>query len=790
MLPTPWTHSPGPRPSLMLLIRTICGELRRQVVTLAYAAHATLILYGLVCLSPVAKVAAQSAPAWQLQAPQPTGVTLNAVAMVSATEAWIAGEQGVLLHTTDGGADWSAWEDQLPNEVDEIWWDMSFADNLHGVVAGNVVKYTVNGGKNWLAGTTVAGATFFGVVLVDASFGWGCGPNGLVMRTTNGGAQWSIQSTPTSAFLKDIDFADSERGWAVGTGGTIIATTNGGQNWFLQNSGTTALLDAVSFVSATEGWAGGGSVMLHTSNGGQTWQPQSLPPGTSVFDIDFANAQVGGAAGFQLDIVRTFDGGESWLNEFNGVGNFEAISFGDALHAMAVGTSGTIYYSDDGGASWQSRQNGARDIAVPATGGLSGSPWFGGIFALDSNLAWTAGDVCYTTSGGEVWTPTGEVANDIVFSDASNGWLCKFGGILPMIERSTDGGHTWQPVDDPVVNSGVWASIDTIDGQHVVAVGWDGSSARIISSSDGGESWAITAVDTQTFNYNEVDMVTPLIGYASGSSGRIVKTDDGGATWKSQASGQPLSNLRSVSFADADHGWIAGAIGSGAGDIHGLILRTSNGGQAWEEVTPPQTGGGFWDIDAVGAETVWLSGIGFVGRTLDGGQTWMQETVASTPFEFYDVEFIDAENGWMASSGGGVHGPQRGGVFLRSPQVLVCQADLGFGGPGNAVLSVCGGDLSSGTTADLQLTGAPPLGIAFLVAGLSAAPTPFKGGLLVPVPVLLAPALVVGPDGGVVVPDLPGGGGPLSYYVQAACTAPAQPGVFSLSNALRIDLLP
>ena len=39
---------------------------------------------------------------------------------------------------------------------------------------------------------------------------------------------------------------------------------------------------------------------------------------------------------------------------------------------------------------------------------------------------------------------------------------------------------------------------------------------------------------------------------------------------------------------------------------------------------------------------------------------------------------------------------------------LSCQPDLGFGGPGTAVLSVCGDVLASGGTADLQVTGAPP----------------------------------------------------------------------------------
>ena len=45
--------------------------------------------------------------------------------------------------------------------------------------------------------------------------------------------------------------------------------------------------------------------------------------------------------------------------------------------------------------------------------------------------------------------------------------------------------------------------------------------------------------------------------------------------------------------------------------------------------------------------------------------------------------------------------PKQGenGLVLLSPS-LTCQADLGFGGPGDSVLSLCGGNLASGTSAD------------------------------------------------------------------------------------------
>jgi hypothetical protein len=120
----------------------------------------------------------------------------------------------------------------------------------------------------------------------------------------------------------------------------------------------------------------------------------------------------------------------------------------------------------------------------------------------------------------------------------------------------------------------------------------------------------------------------------------------------------------------------------------------------------------------------------------------------------------------------------------------ICQANLGFGGPGTSSLTVCGGDLSVGTTATLSLTGATPGGTVMLFAGLVFGPTPTKGGVLVPVPPSLKFILPLN-GAGALSADIPGGGGPASIYVQAVYQAPLLPAPhWGFSNAVRVDLLP
>lgn len=128
------------------------------------------------------------------------------------------------------------------------------------------------------------------------------------------------------------------------------------------------------------------------------------------------------------------------------------------------------------------------------------------------------------------------------------------------------------------------------------------------------------------------------------------------------------------------------------------------------------------------------------------------------------------------------------GAALLTP-IQSCQADLGFSGPGTAQLAACGGDLSSGDGAQLTLWGGPEAGTVFLAAGVVYAPTAFKAGILVPVPLLLLVPLATGPTGTVIV-SIPGGSGPVSVYVQGVYSDAGLPGGFGFSNAVRLDFLP
>ena len=119
-----------------------------------------------------------------------------------------------------------------------------------------------------------------------------------------------------------------------------------------------------------------------------------------------------------------------------------------------------------------------------------------------------------------------------------------------------------------------------------------------------------------------------------------------------------------------------------------------------------------------------------------------------------------------------------------------CQADIGFSGPGDAVLSVCGDDLSAGTVATMRLVGAPVSSMAYGVATFTLDPVAIYGGTVIDATPDLLMAFPTNPGGTVIVPNLPGGIGVASLYVQMAFVAPASVPVapyLGFSNAVRID---
>lgn len=126
-------------------------------------------------------------------------------------------------------------------------------------------------------------------------------------------------------------------------------------------------------------------------------------------------------------------------------------------------------------------------------------------------------------------------------------------------------------------------------------------------------------------------------------------------------------------------------------------------------------------------------------------------------------------------------------VICQRYNCAVCQQNLGYGGPGSLNVSVCGGNLSAGTTATLSLTSAIPNDVAYLLVSPSLDLDPVLGGTVVSLNPILVQQVPTTAQGTYTVGGIIGGIGPLSLHVQFVQVDGSLPQFLAFSNIVRID---
>jgi len=83
-------------------------------------------------------------------------------------------------------------------------WAFYFLDQNNGWVAGRngIVVKTTNGGLNWITVNSGTSAWFHSIYFLDQNIGWIVGPDytvtnasGRIISTTNGGIEWTLDTT-------------------------------------------------------------------------------------------------------------------------------------------------------------------------------------------------------------------------------------------------------------------------------------------------------------------------------------------------------------------------------------------------------------------------------------------------------------------------------------------------------------------------------------------------------------------------------------------------------------------
>lgn len=312
------------------------------------------------------------------------------------------------------------------------------------------------------------------------------------------------------------------------------------------------------------------------------WELVHQEDKTSLRGLDAVSAQVVWASGTQGTVLRTLDGGKTWMKL--PVPGAEALDFRDVeafgpdkAFLMSAGQPARIYSTEDGGTTWTIQYEDP-----------TGKAFF------DSMAFW-------------------DEENGIVFSDPVDGHF--------FVIRTVDG-RNWSPLETgslppPMEGEAGFAASGTILVTAAESMAWiatGGSASRVFFTPDRGTSWveAPSTLNSGTASKGVFSLAfrDPLHGVAVGGDYQspedreriAARTTDGGKTWQTAV--------------EMPGGYRSGAAGSPGSDLFIAVGPTGtdiskDGGETWQALDPT----GFHVVAFSQDGTAWAAGSdGRIGR--------------------------------------------------------------------------------------------------------------------------------------------------------------------------------
>jgi photosystem II stability/assembly factor-like uncharacterized protein/tetratricopeptide (TPR) repeat protein len=280
----------------------------------------------------------------------------------------------------------------LESSVTEDLYAVYFTDPFNGWAAGDngTLLHTSDGGETWTRQQSRTTDDLLTLSFFDEYYGWAGGKNSTVIHTSDGGNRW-LDRRPSSVPGRDINtvhFNDWKRGWAAGgPDRNIFYTEDTGITWARRGTPEpeiTIQVLAVAGITNRNIFAGFDNELEISENHGQEWNRVSFTEDSlfQVQDIFFIDSSRGWAAGFDNGnsyILSTMDGGSSWdLNLTFPDETIIAVQFLDETHGRAVSREGTLLQTRNGGVDWISSEASFLDSINSAHFVKTGTGWVAG----------------------------------------------------------------------------------------------------------------------------------------------------------------------------------------------------------------------------------------------------------------------------------------------------------------------------------------------------------------------------------------------------------------------------
>lgn len=292
------------------------------------------------------------------QAKVPVSVTLTGVAFADTVHGWAVGHDGVILSTSDGGANWAKRFDGNQANALMLADAKAALQKAQAAGAGNAALADAENALGDIEAAAKFGPSrpLLGVWFRDARTGYAVGSYGQAFRTTDGGASWNSMgaglSNPEGLHYNAIAGGPGKMLAIAGEGGYVYRSLDGGEHWQRVETGYGGQLYGVIFTGSSMLAYGFGGHVFRSEDGGATWRETPAVTKKSL---------VGGAMQGGSIVLAAQDG--ALLRSDDDGASFKIMRQGDAVPTAGMSVAeGMVLLSGVGGV----RAAGAADAAAAA----------------------------------------------------------------------------------------------------------------------------------------------------------------------------------------------------------------------------------------------------------------------------------------------------------------------------------------------------------------------------------------------------------------------------------------
>lgn len=404
--------------------------------------------------------------------------------------------------------------------------------------------------------------------------------------------QFSFQSPvgPQGSVIKC--FASDSSGNIYAGGNNIYKSTDDGNSWIQIGNNLNILSLAIN--KSGDIFAGG-NLLLRSTNVGISWEIL----GAEIYCSDC-----------NMGVIKIGSDGSIYVGTSNGIfrstnngANFSSLGVnGNQIYDIDINEDGVIFATTNGGI-WRSYDEGESfippvlgELQVPMilkknTKGVYLATTATGVFRSDDRC------ITWTQLNQQVWL------NDLVIQNDTNIFTSTY---FSGIQRSTDSGNTWQPVNVGL-NNLLITSIFSSNG--ILLAGCNGG---IFKSSDYADNWA-----TQNIGLGFVPLrgfvVTPDQKYYVATPGGIYSSDNQGQTWNNLNGDLDNTDTYSISISPTGTIFISNSW---------KTYRSVNNGQNWEPMTNGLPESMMKSIFFLKGDTILVTLFEGLYRSINSGNSW------------------------------------------------------------------------------------------------------------------------------------------------------------------------